>query len=104
MIDFELKHPDVTVEHLGFIPMFVTPFDPRPVRDQFNERYAHGGGWRPFFGFEIADDASEIRYGDDPPRPLLAEAKLRDETIRIYDGAWVAIVSADGSTEIARMD
>jgi hypothetical protein len=45
-----------------------------------------------------------IKYPGDPQNKLLFEAKLRDETIRVYEHAWVAIAQPDGSFEIARMD
>lgn len=45
-----------------------------------------------------------ITFPGDPMMPLLAEAKLGKETIRIYDCAWVAIVQEDGSFEISRID
>jgi len=40
----------------------------------------------------------------DLPVPLLAEARLRHETIRFYLFLWAAIVQADGSWEVARID
>ena len=42
----------VSVEMLGLIPYFLHPNDSRPAKEQFNERYAHGGGWQQLFGFE----------------------------------------------------
>jgi hypothetical protein len=103
MIEYDIKHPDVRMDHLGLIPLFLYPAAPRPAREQFAERYAHGGGWKPMQGFDVLEGA--IQYPGDPhPRLLLAEGRLGEETIRIYDGAWVAIVQPDGATEIGRMD
>ena len=102
MIEFELTHPEATREHLGLIPDFLRAADPRPAREQFDERYRHGGGWRPIPNWTVLDGA--IQYSDDPPHLLLAVGRLRDETIRIYDGAWVSITGPDGAVEIARMD
>lgn len=99
---------------VGMIPMFLSESDPRPAREQFNERYAHGGGWRSFNGFELSpgptpalldgDNIPNIKYPGDPIMPPLAYAMLRDEMIVIYQYAWVMILQPDGSYEISRMD
>lgn len=104
MIKFTLEHPDMTHAALGYLPDFFDEADPRPAREQIHERYRHGGGWRPFKGFTMADDGSDISFPGDPPMVLLAEAKLRDETLRFYDCAWLAIVQPDGSFEVSRVD
>jgi hypothetical protein len=93
-----MKHPQATPEMLGFIPSMLSEHDPRPARAQFDSAY----GWEPFRGFTMT--ATGLRYPGDPEMPLLAETKLRDETIRFYECAWVAIVQPDGRYEIARMD
>lgn len=100
-MDFILQ-PRVRPEHLGMIPMFLLPNDPRSAREQFDERYAHGGGWQPFKGFTMTE--AGLEYLGDPPVKLLAEGRFRDEIIRIYEYAWVAVVQPDGSYEISRMD
>lgn len=104
MIEFIPKHPGVTDDHLGFIPLFLWESDERPAREQFHDRYAHGGGWRPFEGFEVLRGGEAIQYPGDPELPLLAEGRLRDEVIRFYNMSWVSITGPDGSVEIARMD
>ena len=38
---------------LGLLPMIFDSNDPRPAREQANERYAHGGGWNPQEGWEL---------------------------------------------------
>lgn len=102
MLHFTMKHPRATVDMLGLIPDFLSTDNPRSAREQIDANYRHGGGWRPFKGFKMT--ARGIEYPGDPPMPLLAEASLRNETIRIYDCAWVAIVQPDGTYEIARLD
>jgi hypothetical protein len=89
--------------HLGFIPSFLSEDDPRSAREQFDTNYLGGSGWRPFEGFEMLQDGA-LRYPGDPDQPLMYETRLRDETIRVYDHAWVAIVQPDGKYEIARLD
>ena len=102
MLHFELKHPQATQQMLGYLPSFLSVDDPRSAKEQFNDNYRHGGGWSPYHGHTMLSNG--LRHPGDPVMRLLAEAKLRDETIRFYEGEWVAIVQADGSYEIARMD
>ena len=102
MIDFTMKHPRATIEHLGFIPMFFDEHDPAPAREQIDDRYRHGGGWRVHKGWTMSEEG--IFFPGDPIMPVIAEAKLRDETIRVYDMAWVAIIQPDGTFEVARID
>lgn len=102
-IQFTLKHPRATQEHLGFVPLFFSESDPRPAREQVHEAYAHGGGWHPFNGFRMLSNG-DMQYLGDPPTRLIAEARLRDEVLRFYDSAWFAIVQPDGSFEVSRLD
>lgn len=103
MIHFKPLAPDFDEEYLGMIPYFLTPADPRPAREQFDENYQHGGGWKVFKGHSMDPDGT-LHYPGDPALPPLAEAKLRDETIRFYDYAWVSITQPDGTFEVCRMD
>jgi hypothetical protein len=101
----------MTMEHLGLIPMFLNEMDKRPAREQFEENYAHGGGWRKTSPKWAMDPVSHaITYGvADEEGPAeryvpLAETKLRDERIFFYDSSWVSIVQPDGSFEVSRVD
>lgn len=113
-LEWEIKHPRASIESFGFIPTFLDEEDSRSAAEQFNERYAHGGGWSPFQegnvntvstgAFRFLHNKS-LKYPGDPPVPLLAEARLHGkETIRIYDFAWVAILQDNGDYAIMRMD
>lgn len=95
-----------TSDHLGLIPMWLNEDDSRPAREQLNAGYQHGGGWNPFHGFTMADDDDMwwLLYPGDPPTRSLAYTRLREEIIVVYEHAWVAIIQADGSFEVARMD
>lgn len=109
MMHWTAAHPRVTAEHLGLIPSFLNEADPRPAREQLHEAYAHGGGWCPFYGFKLVRPTADpvqwwLAYPKDPPVRLLAYTSLREETICLFQFAWVAIVQKDGSFEIARMD
>lgn len=102
MLDFTYLHPRAD-DLIGIIPEFLSESDPRPAAEQFNERYAHGGGWNPMSGWgRLADDS--LLYPPDELYHPVAKATLRDETIFIYENAWVAIVQPNGSFEVSRMD
>ena len=100
---WELLHPNITPESLGLLPLMLNESDPRPAKDQFNENYAHGGGWIPFRGFELNDNNS-LSYPGDPPLKPLAQCQFRNELIVFYDHAWVAIIHKDRYFEVCRMD
>lgn len=89
---------------IGIIPRFLDPRDPRPAVDQFNENYAHGGGWSSMTGWVFDPKTHSIKYPGDPALLPIASMNLREETIFVYQHAWVCIVQPDGSFEIARMD
>jgi hypothetical protein len=92
-------------DELGLIPSFIYQSDPRPAREQFNERYAHGGGWNPIEGFkQAAGGGSTLRYPGDPPLSPIAAFTLRDEMIVVYRFSIVAIFDRQGRFEVARLD
>jgi len=102
---WELMDPGLTAEALGLLPSMLDPSDPRRAREQFHERYQHGGGWQPFQGHTLVLDAdNSLRYPGDPPLRLLARTALREERIFLHEYSWVTIVQPDGSYETARMD
>jgi len=100
MIAWTLTHARATMEMLGHIPDFFSDTDPRPAREQLEVRY--GGGWHSIPGCFFSDKA--LCYPDDNPMPLLAEAKLHDETLRFYGDGWLAIIQSDSSFEVSRID
>lgn len=95
------KHPRMTLERLGYIPQFIQASDPRKAAKQIAQAYI--GGWHPFTGFEMLSNG-DLKYPGDPPVKLLAEAKLREETIRFYEHSWLAVIQPDGTFEISRLD
>lgn len=88
-------------DYIGIIPQML--HDDRPVREQLNEGYAHGGGWQPFDGFTM-DEAGRLCFPGDPPQSPRVWTDYGSERIIFYDHAWVAILQRDGSFEVARMD
>ncbi len=100
-LDWQLLDHRMTLDHLGFLPEFLSDDDPRPAKDQFAANYV--SGWRPFNGFKMGEDHS-IAYPGDPTFLPLAQTRLRDELICYYRSSWVAIIQPDGNYEICRMD
>jgi hypothetical protein len=94
--------PHATPDHVGLIPSFLDENDPRPAAQQFDENYAFGGGWKPMPGFKLS--GTTLKYPGDPAMNPLAMIVFRQETILIYECAWVVILQVDGSWEASRMD
>jgi hypothetical protein len=103
MMIWAMLHPNMTMEMLGFLPMFMSEDDPRPAREQIDAAYQHGGGWNPFKGFELLENG-DLKYPGDPPTKRLAVTVLHQEEVSFYEHAWVVIKQPDGSWEVARID
>jgi len=105
MISFIKLDARATVEHLGYWPEIFDELDPRPAKEQANDRYAHGGGWHPFDGFELDRENFAISYPGDPSfKPFaMAVLPLTEELLLFYPHAWV-LVMKDNKFEISRMD
>lgn len=95
---------------LGIIPTFVDYYDERPVIDQINDAYAHGGGWRDAKGFVLVGfDYSDpfrtvLAYPGDPAYRLKAYTCLRGEYVLLFDHDW-CVVTRDGQDfRCARLD
>ncbi len=103
--EWKMIHPKATIEHLGILPFFLFEADSRPAREQIDERYQHGGGWRPSSAkLKPTDDKMHLTYPGDEPFFAIAETKLRDEHIIFYDCSWLAIYQPDGTFEVSRVD
>jgi hypothetical protein len=91
------------VETWGFIPGFLDESDPRPAREQFNERYR--GGWMPAPpGLKLDPATVSLTYPGDPPMRPVSVGQFRSEMLLLYPSSWVCILQKDGSWEVARMD
>lgn len=91
---------------LGFLPNFLSEADPRPAREQLDANYQHGGGWKPFEGFEfkMICHVASLLYLGDPPMRSVAFTTLREEIILLFPHDWVVVLQPDGSWEVSRMD
>jgi hypothetical protein len=92
---------------VGYLPVIFDDADPRTPQEQANYRYAHGGGWQPFNGFELIKQGKHfaLQYPDDPPMIELARADFRGKTLVLFEGSWLGIIAEDGTLEeVSRMD
>lgn len=95
------KHLSAHKDMLGYLPGFLSEIDPRKASEQIARRYV--GGWQRFPGFTMLENGN-LKYPGDPETQLLFESKLHEETIRLYEYSWLAIIQADGTYEVARLD
>lgn len=85
-------------------PMFswLDEQNPEDAVTQLDRAYGHGGGWKDFEGF--GHETGKLTYPGDPAMRMIATAQLRDETIELFESAWVCVTQSDGSFRVARMD
>lgn len=88
---------------LGFLPGLISENDPRPVKEQLEDTYAHGGGWNPMPGWRMDEDHT-LRYPGDPAMRPLAMTYIRDELILFYPHAFLCIMKPDKTFEVSRVD
>lgn len=95
------------MEAVGFIPQFLDENDPRPAVEQIDTAYRHGGGWMDFKGFKLSGGGNVpyyLEYPGDQPTRELSRATLHDETLVLFEHSWFAVIQADGSYRVARLD
>lgn len=89
---------------VGYLPEIIRESDSRSAIEQIKTNYL--GGWNPFEGFdltELKNGSYQLEYPGDPPMKELSRARLRDETIVLFQYDWVAIIHGK-DYRIARMD
>lgn len=101
MLVWEMIHPQMTLQGLGYIPSFLDEEAPGDAIEQFSRNYI--GGWRPFEGFKILPNGN-LKYPGDPETQLLAKCRFKDQTLYFYQYSWMRVELADGSSQISRMD
>lgn len=94
----------VKAADFGFLVSFLRTDDPRPAREQIDERYV--GGWCDFEGFTLTIDlaGATLNYPGEPPMHGIAFCSFRKERVILFEHDWVAIVQLDGSFKVARLD
>ena len=102
-MNWQGAHPNFHMDQLGLIPFFLDERDPRPVKEQIEANYQHGGGWRPIKGFKFGK-LGELLYPEDPPYQPIAISRLRDELVVFYTCQLLMVLQPDGSFEVARID
>jgi hypothetical protein len=86
------------------LPDILLASDKRPVKEQLEDRYAHGGGWRPIPGMRMTRDYV-LHFPGDPPFKPAAYSAFGDEIVIFYPQcSLLAVVHPDASYEVCRVD
>jgi hypothetical protein len=89
---------------LGFLPGILLDEDKRPIKAQLEDRYRHGGGWRPIPGITMLPNKT-LRFPGDPPFRPSAVSRINDEVAVFYEQAsLLAVIQPDKSYEVVRVD
>lgn len=108
-----LLRPGFNTDYLGMLPDIFRAYDPRPAREQIEDRYAHGGGflvapgdWTMTYGRDAGEIPwAELHFPGDPPLKEIARLELSaTETLVLFDCAFVAIVGPMLDFVVVRMD
>lgn len=94
---------------VGLLPLILLDSDSRPAKDQLNDRYAHGGGYRPTLSdswqLGVEGGAYVLYYPEDPPFHEQARIKLPcGETCVLFDASFMTIIQKDLSFVVTRVD
>lgn len=90
---------------LGLLPEIITDKDSRPVREQIEDRYAHGGGWKPMEGFTFDPMSATLTYKDGEQMLALAYAAVRNEVVVLYESAILLVFNrTDNTYDVIRID
>jgi hypothetical protein len=99
--------PGFRAQHLGLLWDILQADDKRPVKEQLEDRYAHGGGWRPFGEghFKLDRMTMNLRFPGDPPFRPAAFTQIGDETVVFYPNcSLLMVLQKDGKYEVTRVD
>lgn len=92
-------------EQLGFLPDILTSDDARPVKEQLEDRYRHGGGWRPIPGMSLNRKTMTMRFPGDPIFKPAAFTTIGKEIVVFYPQcSLLAVIQPDGKFEVTRVD
>ena len=99
--------PRATFEMLGYLPQLISHHVTYgTIAEQVARNYSHGGGYAPFGQGQWTFDpvTFALSYPDDPVMLPFYSLAVGTETAYVYPYAIVAVVQADGSFEVIRMD
>jgi hypothetical protein len=98
-------NPNFHPEGLGFLPDILLSADPRSVKDQLDDRYRHGGGYRDsgFTKFKLGKGMA-LKWPEDPPQHPLAATLINDELVVFYPHALLLVMQLDGTWKVTRVD
>ena len=90
----------------GLLTEFFDENDPRSAREQLDANYIHGGGVRPFTGFDVVmpNGVPSLHYPGDPALNVISQAKMRDESLYLFPYSWVLIMHGDKVVVVTRCD
>lgn len=90
----------------GLIPEFLDEHDPRTVQEQLDENYAHGGGWNSFEGFTLGSGPGHytLSYPGDPVYREVSRAQFRNQTLVLFQYAWLGIIEDGKLLDVSRVD
>lgn len=106
MLAWEYLHPQANEYHIGYIGQGLSEGNPLSAAKQIDQLYRFGG-WSPSMSVQLRMKHvgnNVLKFPGDPPQYPIARAKLRDETICVYNSEFWAIFQPDGSFEISRLD
>jgi hypothetical protein len=90
---------------LGFLPDILLAEDKRPVKAQLEDRYAHGGGFRPIAGMKLNRMTMIMHFPGDPPYVPAAWTQIGEEKVYYYPlCSLLLILQPDHSWEVTRVD
>jgi len=97
------------IEAWGFIPEMLSDTNPKPLWEQIDDNYAHGGGWVDFDGFKILSGGESepfvIQYSGDPKSYEIGRAFSEKECLALFEYSFVLWRNLEtGETKIARID
>ena len=103
-------HPYANYSHLGFLVDFLDDEDPRPVTEQLDDTYRHGGGWKELnkdgVSYILNPKTRTLRYtkhGGEWLKPI-ARTTLHGTTIIFYDYAILAAHTPGEQLRVTRVD
>ena len=88
---------------LSVLATIITDDDPRPLNEQIQDKYAHGGGYLACKGFTLDFDRLALLYSGDPALRPLAHTTVRNERFVLFEADFCAIIQPDNSYDIVRM-